>query len=156
MIYNHFYFLDSRGVSGRLILGGGIYLGEYSETREDLTITAADTSTVEKSIDARRSFLALHLGVAFELNLGQHLALFAEVMGRWVNFKDITGESVRSKNGETTDEKEGDLLYLVDGETSEGIFWIGEFDDPWIGDTAHIRMNGLALRVGLKITFGKK
>lgn len=156
MLYNHFYFLDSKVVSAHVTLGGGVYLGEYRDLREDAISTAASNTTILKTIEGRRNFLGLHLGVALELNLGQNLALFAEAMGRIVSFKDISATDVRQKDGEITNEKEGDLEYIVNGETGEEIFWVGEYDDPWSGAPAELKMNGVALRVGLKITLGKK
>ena len=156
MIYNHFYFLDSKVVSAYLTLGGGVYLGEYREMREDVSITATMNTTIQKKIEGRRNFLGLHLGMTLDLNLGQNVALFAEVMGRIVSFKDISATGVRQKNGEITKEEEGDLEFIVNGETGEGIFWVGAYDDPWSGGPAELKMNGVALRVGLKITLGKK
>ena len=76
-------------------------------------------------------------------------------MIRFVHFKDISAIMYTTDN-EGVEEVEGDLLYIINENTGEGKFWVGEYDSDWTGQPAEFSIKGLALTAGIKITFGSK
>jgi len=154
MIYNHFDIWRGGMLSLRIDIGGGVYLARYRDDRLETTQGVSSVQTKTITTEADRNLIGLHLGACLEIHLGRTFTLFAEVMGRWVDFKDITATRRTDKDGEIS-EKEGEMGYITDGETGEGMFWVGIYDDPWTGGAAQLALKGLALRAGVKITLGR-
>lgn len=145
--------------------GVGYYIGKakYS-VRQEQTIPGFTPTWEEEEGDASSSAFGFQGGVGIEFNLTETVGLFFEMSGRYANLK----------NWEGTNRYE-DFLGVSDSESVEW-YYAEEYDDmtrQWyrsilITDEkpsgnyyrsvrkAEISYSGVVLRLGVKISFGKK
>lgn len=145
--------------------GVGYYIGKSTYfVRQEARILGLPPAWQEDKGDASSNAFGFQGGMGIEFNLSDSVALFFETVGRYANLKDWEGQN-RYKDFLGASESESTDWYYAeeyDGQTRMWYRTVQIIDEEPSGNDyrnvrkAEISYSGVVLRLGIKITFGKK
>ncbi len=145
--------------------GVGYYIGKGTYTvRQEETVLGLAPVWDESEGNASSSAFGFQGGVGFEFNVSENVALFFETVGRYANLKNWKGTDRYSDFLGASESASVDWYYAeeYDGLTRLWYKTVQILDQEPSGSyyrnvrKAEVSYSGVLLRLGIKITFGKK
>jgi opacity protein-like surface antigen len=145
--------------------GVGYYIGKSTYTvRQESTVLGLSPVWDEEEGDASSSALGFQGGVGFEFSVSENVALFFETMGRYANLKNWKGTNRYSDFLGASESESVDWYYAEEYDDLTRLWYktVQILDQEPSGSyyrnvrKAEVSYSGVSLRLGIKITFGKK
>lgn len=145
--------------------GVGYYIGKSTYfVRQEARILGLPPAWQEDEGDASSNAFGFQGGVGIEFNLTESVALFFETTGRYANLKNWEGQNRYNDFLGASESESVDWYYTeeYDGQTQQWYRTVQITDEEPSGEDirnvrkAEISYSGMVLRLGIKITFGKK
>lgn len=160
-----YYYLPVASKANVFFKGGiGYYFAKINfTTREELVIPGELNEWNQNDGEAKDNGFGFHGGLGFEYNISRSVALYAEGIGRYVNFKDWEVDNTYRDSSGYTLKQSGAFWYEEEFDGSTGRYYpsltISEQrpSSPWVRNArkAEIDLSGLSFRIGVRIRFGK-
>ncbi len=145
--------------------GVGYYIGKSKYfVRQEGRMLGLPPVWEEDEGDASSNAFGFLGGVGIEFNLSDSVALFFETTGRYANLKNWEGQNKYNNYLGVSESESVDWYYAeeYDGTTRQWYRTVQIIDEEPSGSSyrnvrkAEISYSGVVLRLGIKITFGKK
>ena len=145
--------------------GVGYYIGKSKYfVRQEARISGLPPVWWEDEGDASSNAFGFQGGVGIEFNLSESVALFFETTGRYANLKNWEGQNRYNDYLGVSESESVDWYFAeeYDGTTRQWYRTVQIIEEEQSGDyyrnvrKAEISYSGVGLRLGIKITFGKK
>lgn len=145
--------------------GVGYYLGKSTYfVRQEARILGLTPVWQEDEGDASSNAFGFQGGMGIEFMLSKSVALFFEMAGRYANLKSWEGQNRYNDYLGASESESVDWFYAeeYDGPTRKWYRTVQIIDEEPSGEDirnvrkAEISYSGMVLRLGIKITFGKK
>jgi opacity protein-like surface antigen len=145
--------------------GVGYYIGKSTYfVRQEVRLLGLPPAWQEDEGDASSSAFGFQGGVGIEFNLSKNVALFFETVARYANLKNWEGQNRYNDFLGASETESVDWYYAeeYDDTTRQWYRTVQILDEEPAGSyyrnvrKAEISYSGVSLRLGIKITFGKK
>ena len=145
--------------------GVGYYIGKSKYfVRQEARISGLPPVWWEDEGDASSNAFGFQGGVGIEFNLSESVALFFETTGRYANLKNWEGQNRYNDYLGVSESQSVDWYFAeeYDDTTRQWYRTVEIIEEEQSGDyyrnvrKAEISYSGVGLRLGIKITFGKK
>jgi opacity protein-like surface antigen len=145
--------------------GAGYYIGKSTYfVRQEARILGLPPAWEEDEGDASSNVFGFQGGAGIEFNLSESVALFFETVARYANLKNWQGQNRYNDYLGVSQSESVDWYFAeeYDGTTRQWYKTVQIVDEEPSGDDyrsvrkAEISYSGVVLRLGIKITFGKK
>lgn len=145
--------------------GVGYYIGKSKYfVRQEARVLGLPPAWEEDDGDASSNAFGFQGGVGIEFNLSESVAIFFETVGRYANLKNWEGRNKYNNYLGISESESVDWYYAeeYDDMTRQWYRTVQIMDEEPSGSyyrnvrKAEISYSGVAFRLGIKITFGKK